>query len=45
MTNRVNGFRHEDLILLRFYLQIFNDKMLTPNNETRMKHVEKKCCN
>ena len=41
----VSGFRCEDLTLLRFYLQMLNDKMLKPNNKTclkckyRLKHL------
>ena len=34
---QVSGFRSEDLILLRFYLQIVNDKMLKPSNEACLK--------
>ena len=33
----VSGFRSENLILLRFYLQMLNNKMLKPNNETYLK--------
>ena len=33
----VSGFRSENLIPLRFYLQMLNNKMLKPNNETYLK--------
>ena len=34
---RVSGFRCEDLIFIRFYLQMLNDKMVKPNNKTCLK--------
>ena len=35
---RVSGFRCEDVILLRFHLQMLNDKMIKPNNKTCLKY-------
>ena len=31
-----SGFKCEDLILVCFYHQMLNDKMLKPNNEMKM---------
>ena len=41
-VRQVRGFRYEDLRLLRFHLQMLNDEVWKPNNETYLKRKYQK---